>query len=368
MAGAVEDMFVNPVGVSASFLRLFKEMIDQSGLDKPDAKDVCDQLVMPATETKSEAFFERYRGKVDEHGKPYIGPATVFLSYAWKFDINIPFEVMLAYAEEKPDTYFWFDLCINNQWKAPNRAHDWWSTTFQECIRKIGAVLLVLSPWDDPVPLTRVWCLWEIMCAVASPGVDLIVRLPRAEQEAFRREINDNFRSAMTALVTTQAENAESWNPADRTMIFEAIEGTCGFHALNAAVKSHMRDWFIQTGEDLANELEAEGKQLTSEFGHLCFNLGTMFKDFDAFRKAERRFDQCLVAKKHLHGDDSFKLAETYNNMAINYKKAGFVDKALTAYENSLRLKLADPSVGPNHVKTATTYNNSGSYRRKPRM
>lgn len=100
-------MFINPMGVSASFLRLFKDLVDKSGLDNPDAKDVCDSLVMPATESKSEAFFERYKGKVDEDGRPYIGPATVFLSYAWKFDISIPFEVMLAYAEEKPDTYFW---------------------------------------------------------------------------------------------------------------------------------------------------------------------------------------------------------------------------------------------------------------------
>lgn len=41
--------------------------------------------------------------------------------------------------------------------------------------------------------------------------------------------------------------------------------------------------------------------------------------------QAERRFDQCLAAKKAQHGDDSIKLAETYNNMAINYKKAGKV-------------------------------------------
>lgn len=76
-------------------------------------------------------------------------------------------------------------------------------------------------------------CLWEIMCAVESRDCQLVVRLPSAEEEAFRREINSNFRGAMQALVKTQAERAETWNPADRAMIFEAIEGTCGFHVLN---------------------------------------------------------------------------------------------------------------------------------------
>lgn len=56
-----------------------------------------------------------------------------------------------------------------------------------------------------------------------------------------------------------------------------------------------------------------------------------------------------------------------YNNMAINYKKWGKVDKALEAYENSLRLKLADPNVGPSHPKTATTLNNSALLRKHTR-
>lgn len=44
---------------------------------------------------------------------------------------------------------------INNQHKSPNRAHDWWSTTFRHCIEQIGTVLVVLAPWTDPIPLQR---------------------------------------------------------------------------------------------------------------------------------------------------------------------------------------------------------------------
>jgi len=51
-------------------------------------------------------------------------------------------------------------------------------------------------------------------------------------------------------------------------------------------VKEQMRNWFIATGEAMADEMERQGKGGTSQFGHLCFNLGTMFKDFDAHDKA----------------------------------------------------------------------------------
>lgn len=60
----------------------------------------------------------------------------------------------------------------------------------------------------------------------------------------------------------------------------------------------------------MADELEArEGR--TKEFGHLCFNLATMFKDFAFYSHAERRFQQCLDTKKLIFGEDDYRLAET---------------------------------------------------------
>jgi len=92
-----------------------------------------------------------------------------------------------------------------------------------------------------------------------------------------------------------------------------------------------MRNWFIETGGKMADEMEWEGKALTKEFGHLCFQLGTMLKDFAAYTEAERKFEQTLAAKRHVYGDNDFSLAMTYNNQAINYKKAGKTKLAMEA-------------------------------------
>ncbi len=48
---------------------------------------------------------------------------------------------------------------------------------------KISNVLqvVVLEPWEDPIPLTRSWCLWEIYSSV-SRNVDLHIRISGKER------------------------------------------------------------------------------------------------------------------------------------------------------------------------------------------
>ena len=63
-----------------------------------------------------------------------------------------------------------FDLFVNNQNIAAELPHTWWSTTFRDSIKHIGCVLLVMAPWSNPIPLTRAWCLYEVLnsCPVTS--------------------------------------------------------------------------------------------------------------------------------------------------------------------------------------------------------
>ena len=49
--------------------------------------------------------------------------------------------------------------------------------------------MLVLSPWDDPIPLTRAWCLYEIYSTMITPGVKFDVVLPDAERAALKAAV-----------------------------------------------------------------------------------------------------------------------------------------------------------------------------------
>jgi len=103
-------------------------------------------------------------------------------------------------------------------------------------------VILVLAPWQNPVPLSRAWCLWEILCALDSPGVEFLIRLPPADKQSFQEGITNNFRLAMDALVATQVRHFRcGWGPPMfRLRLFNAP--THSYHTALRSLRGHDKD------------------------------------------------------------------------------------------------------------------------------
>lgn len=191
-----------------------------------------------------------------------------------------------------------FDRFVNNQNVAADLPQDCWTTTFRAQIESIGKVILVLSPWSDPVPLTRAWCLYEILCSLDGDGVDFMVRLPPSEVASFNQGLLlESFESAMSALVSPQAENARAFNQSDKDMIFQAVEQTIGFPRLNELVKDQTRQWFLETGLELVAEHELQGSAASEIFADLCHNLASMMHEFGENDKALEHYNKSLYIK-----------------------------------------------------------------------
>ena len=107
-----------------------------------------------------------------------VADATVFISHTWRYDLADSIDVMEQHEKSHPGSVFWFDLVMNNQHGTSTRPFEWWRHTFQHSIEQIGTVILVLVPWSSPVPLTRAWCLFEIMCSLNANQVDFRIRMP----------------------------------------------------------------------------------------------------------------------------------------------------------------------------------------------
>ena len=220
--------------------------------------DVCVNIVIPHTLPKKCAFINLFEGQTDASGKPYLGKASVFVSHAWKYCFSDPVDVMEQYEAEHSGTYYWFDLFINNQNIASNLPQEWWKTTFRTSIKSIGAVLLVLAPWNNPIPITRAWCLWEIMCALSQNGVELTINLPTNQENALLDGVEADPDSISNALTEIRAEKAEAFKPDDKKMIFEAIEETVGFIDVNQQIKKKLkatRDGATATSTKVLNHL-----------------------------------------------------------------------------------------------------------------
>ena len=57
-------------------------------------------------------------------------------------------------------------FCINQH--RTEWSYDFLSTTFRESISKFGRTIMVMSPWNDPIPFTRTWCIYEVYCTTTT--------------------------------------------------------------------------------------------------------------------------------------------------------------------------------------------------------
>ena len=112
-----------------------------------------------------------------------IGKATVFISHAWKYKFMDLLSALKHHFrnENDDDVYIWFDLFSVNQHISDKVDPDWWNKSFMNAVKEIGHVVLVLSPWQNPIPFTRAWCLWEIYCAIVT-GSKLEVAMDSGER------------------------------------------------------------------------------------------------------------------------------------------------------------------------------------------
>lgn len=97
-----------------------------------------------------------------------VKPATVFISHAWNYNFLDVVDSLYHHFQDKSlysSTYIWLDIfSINQHDESVKGDFNWWNQTFKGAITQIAHTLLILSPWKDPLPLRRAWCLFEIFC------------------------------------------------------------------------------------------------------------------------------------------------------------------------------------------------------------
>jgi len=266
--------------------------------------EICYNVIKPQTEANKCALVDQIP---DGNDDKLVAPATCFVSHAWSYNLEDSVDVMRQFEEEHPRTYFWFDLVINNQHDTSERPFEWWCNTFQESIEKIGTVVLVLAPWDNPTPLKRSWCLFEIMCSMnAGEKVDLKIRLPTHQEDAFIKGLEEDHKSAINALIGVKTEESEAFSESDKKNIFKAVEESIGFHNLNSKINDQMRLWFVEEGQKGVKKIEESEEDVSEnvDFANLCGQLGNMLWGLGELKKALEYYEKALNICQKVLGDD----------------------------------------------------------------
>lgn len=82
-----------------------------------------------------------------------VGSATVFISHAWKYSFYAFLLALEARFKGERGVRLWIDNFCHNQHE--DLTSDSWVTIFEQHIKRINNTVMILFPWDNPIPFTR---------------------------------------------------------------------------------------------------------------------------------------------------------------------------------------------------------------------
>ncbi len=199
---------------------------------------------------------DEYKRQLEQQVADNVGRATIMISYSWDYAIGDIVDTLAAYCEmnglNERSTYVWIDfLCVNlhrivelkqeerfrstsssnvnsntdsnsnNKSKSKtndnndnsssnNNTHlidkqsifanmDELRLTVQHRIQNIGHVLAIISPYHQPVYLTRLWCMYELSAAYNHLMIQTMIMMnsKKNNSKIDQQEMMKNFKLIM---------------------------------------------------------------------------------------------------------------------------------------------------------------------------
>ncbi|KAK3275257.1 hypothetical protein CYMTET_16603 [Cymbomonas tetramitiformis] len=163
-------------------------------------RSLVETMVLAAQLTGDSSFLQ------NDTGDMFFGPAGTFVSYGWHgtclSELCSALELLSEQdSEDRPAqavserpaqaTHFWwidiFAVAQNQTEEAHKRNCREDVAAFEAVITATQRTALYWSPWSTPVPLTRVWCLFEMFKTIQI-GHDLVLALSSKDKAELRLE------------------------------------------------------------------------------------------------------------------------------------------------------------------------------------
>ena len=344
------DEFQND-GLPLKFLR---EFIDRNGGETAfhglSAHDVKDRFIVPATESTKLSLCSQMK----QAGDTRVQPATWFVSHAWCSKFLDSVKALEAFFVGKNgEIIIWLDLFSTCQHSPFSKPPAWLQNSFISSIGQIGQMVLVMTPWDNPVALSRAWCLIELF-ACHSSGGHFAVALPPAERVRFRTEITVRTEAFKIMLDTVNTEKSECSREYDKDCILSAVlELAGGSASLDKIVSAMIMEWLkSQLQEEIARAA------VTGQHGTECKLMTTLagvFCSVDKYDRALPLYQKCLAKCKTVFGDSHPDTLASLNNLALLYSSSGEYDRAVSLFQECLAQRKR--TLGNDHPDTLASLN-----------
>jgi len=243
---------------------------------------------------------------VDAADDPNAGVANYMLSYTWGDKVYDIIDALKSFCmrenKQLEDVRVWLCcICVNQhrvkerQEKGEKVEFNTFSQTFGGKVNSIGNVLAMLSPWDDPLYIQRLWCIYEFTMAMNADDVNLVIILPTRQKALFKESLYQaqgisSVSKIFHALGNIEIQSAKASYDEDRRNILEnvapgisidnSIEMNKACAKYNEDVVRKLQSWFVDTiHEDLKLQLlpakmTTNSMQVLASFVSLCNIMG----------------------------------------------------------------------------------------------
>ena len=101
--------------------------------------------------------------------------------------------------------------------------------------------MILVDKWDEPAPLTRAWCVWEVFTVArlqeeTGKMQDVRVVLPAGEEERLRQAIRKDVLGIVPKFGKIDVLKAKAFSEEDRAMIVGMVEELGADEVQEAAV------------------------------------------------------------------------------------------------------------------------------------
>ena len=131
--------------------RLIQKLVERYGgraaFDKLTTEHACDKIEK-LTKDKQCPYIDLLRAERELA----IENTVDFISHAWRCLFLDTFDTLIYFYIDPPDTVFCFDIFPANQHQSGSIGFQ---EMFQALINELQRVVMILAPYDDPIPFTR---------------------------------------------------------------------------------------------------------------------------------------------------------------------------------------------------------------------
>lgn len=282
-------------------------------------------------------------------GEDNVGPANIMMSYASGNAIGDIVDTLVEFCNtsqlDTKRTYVWIScLCINQhrfveQTKSGDEMpFDEFRDVFYKRIEGIGHVVAMLSPWNEPLCLSRIWCIVAIYTANQSDNCKLSMVMPPKEREKMKQSLNDEdgLRKLYRTLSQSKVQYAKAAYDKERQSILKLVESdTPGFTTVNCDVNTMLLGWIESGVLEAIHMKEGESNEMVM-FGEFCSQVASVLEENKEYDEAMKLYQKTLRIQESYFGFNHPTVALSHSNIAAVHHKKGSYEEALKEYKIAL--------------------------------